>query len=213
MNNNLPKIGERVEKASHFIPKVNTLLDIGCGDGVLMHFIHGRVKRVYGIDNSQKELQKANKLGFKTKLVNLDKEDIPFKANDFDCITCLDVIEHVYDPTKLLSEIHRVLKKNGKLIISTPNVRFSDHLFTLIFKGKFPKTSLDPELYDGGHIHFFTYKDMHLLLQEAGFKKIQESGIINKNERGWKGKLIESFVGAKLMREFRTPGILLIATK
>lgn len=213
LKSNLPKIGERVEKGARFVPKINRLLDVGCGDGVITYFLRNKVKEIYGIDNSRKRLDKAKKLGIHTKLVNLDTQKIPYKANFFDAVTCFDVIEHVYDPQKLVNDIYHVLKNGGILILSTPNIRFSDHLYTLIFKGLFPKTSLDPEVYDGGHIHFFTYKDIHLLLENAGFSEVVDEEIINKEKRGWKGRLVQSIIGQKLMREFRTPGILVLASK
>lgn len=213
MYNRLPKIGERVEKGSHFVPNVTKLLDIGCGDGVLAYFVSKKVKKIYGIDNSYKKLEKAKKRGIFTKYVDLDRKTIPFKTNFFDCVTCFDVIEHVYDPQKLVNNVHKILKDGGTFILSTPNIRFSDHLLKLLFNGIFPKTSLDPDLYDGGHIHFFTYRDIHVLLNKAGFTKIKDEEIINKKKRGWKGRFIQYIVGRKLMREFRSPGILVIATK
>lgn len=213
MFNQLPKPGERVEKASRFVPQCNRLLDVGCGDGIIAHFVKNKVKYIYGVDNFQKDLQKAKKKGLETKLVDLDKDKLPYTANYFDAVTSLDVIEHVKDPTVHVQEMYRVLKKGGVLIISTPNIRFSDHLVQLVFKGVFPKTSLDPDYYDGGHIHFFTYKDMQQLLHKSGFKNIKNEGIINKERRGWKGRLIQSILGETFMREFRTPGILLIAQK
>lgn len=213
MFSQLPKPGERVEKASRFVPKCNRLLDVGCGDGIVAHFVKDKVKYIYGVDNLQKDLQKAEKKGLETKFVNLDKDKLPYTANYFDAVTSLDVIEHVKDPDVHVQETYRVLKKGGILIISTPNIRFSDHLVQLVIKGVFPKTSLDPNYYDGGHIHFFTYKDMQQLLRKAGFKNIKNEGIINKEGRGWKGRLIQAILGEAFMREFRTPGILLIAHK
>lgn len=213
MSEIIPKTGERVEKAARFVPTSRKLLDVGCGDGILIHFIKNRVSEVYGIDNLSPDLQKAKKRGLITKLVNLDKEKLPFNNNTFDVVTCLDVIEHVKDPSIMLKEIYRVLKKNGVIILSTPNIRFSDHLFALIFKGIFPKTSISEAEYDGGHIHFFTYKDLHILFKAQRFMNIQDEEIINKQNRGWKGKLFRLLLGEKFMKEFRTPGILLIAKK
>lgn len=209
----IPKIGERVEFASRFITEGDTLLDVGCGEGIIQYFIRGKVKNLYGIDNSKHELKKAKRRGFITQQINFDEDKFPFKDNFFDVVTCLDVIEHVKDPTLLLGEIHRILKHGGKLIISTPNIRFSDHLFKLIFKGRFPKTSEDPNLYDGGHIHFFTFSDLRSLLTESRFEILKEEGVINKEKRGWRGRILEKIMGKKFMLEFRTPGILIISKK
>ena len=208
----IPKIGERVEFASRFIPKAESLLDIGCGDGTLEYFIKNRISKIYGVDNAIKSVKESKKYYFEIKLVDLNKT-IPYKRNFFDVVTCLDVIEHIKDPNKLFKETYRVLKPNGLLLLSTPNIRFSDHIYKLLFQGIFPKTSTDNNSYDGGHIHFFTFTDIRNLLLANRFKIIEYRGIINKKERGWKGKIIEFLIGSKIMREFRSPGILFIARK
>lgn len=209
----IPKKGERVEIASRYINKANYLLDIGCGEGIISYFIKNKVRKIYGIDNYEILLEKAKRRGLRVKNVDLGRQTFPFGDNFFDVITCLDVIEHVKNPPFLLQEAYRVLKNKGLFIISTPNIRFSDHLFALIFKGVFPKTSLDRSLFDGGHIHFFTFKDLELLLKSAGFKAFEREGIINKEKRGWKGRFLERILGKKFMLEFRSPGILLVAKK
>jgi len=209
----IPRIGERVEFASRYIPKCKKLLDIGCGDGILYYFISGRVKEIYGLDNDTNALKISEKKYNEIKYFNLNDQFFPYSDKTFDCVTCLDVVEHILDPNLLIRNISKVLTNNGVLIISTPNIRFTDHLIKLIFNGSFPKTSVDKSQYDGGHIHFFTYKDLRSLLEKNNLKVIGEEGIINKEKRGWKGQLVEFFLGRKIMNEFRSSGILLIAQK
>jgi methionine biosynthesis protein MetW len=213
MDIQIPKPGERVAFASEFIPRADRLLDVGCGSGIIGHFIRTRIKEIYGIDRFPKELKAARGMGLKTKKINLDIEKFPFQEDYFDVITCLDVIEHVKDPRFLLKNINNVLRKKGLLIVSTPNIRFTDHLVKLVFNGQFPKTSIDTSEYDGGHIHFFTFRDLEELLVMTGFSVKRKEGIINKPERGWKGRVIEFFMGKKLMKEFRSGGILIVAEK
>jgi len=208
----IPKIGERVEVASRYIRECKRILDVGCGDGSLALFIKGKAK-IYGVDKSKKLLKIAKRRGVLIKKLDLDKNSLPYQDSYFDCVTCLDVIEHIKNPYKLIGEIYRVLKKGGFLIISAPNIRFSDHLLTLIFKGNFPITSDDKTAYDGGHIHYFTFSDLREILQGVGFKIIKEEGIINKPKRGIIGKIGEIILGKKIMREFRSPGILIIGEK
>ncbi len=52
--------------------------------------------------------------------IRCDAQSLPFKGNIFDTIICIDVIEHVPDPQKMVSELVRVLKPGGILILSTP---------------------------------------------------------------------------------------------
>lgn len=211
--NNIPKIGERVEVASRYIEKCEKLLDIGCGEGFIKGFLRGKVKKVFGLDKSIKSLSIARGKGIITKCVDLNKQIIPYEDNYFDIVICLDVIEHIIDPLKFLKDIHRVLKTDGKFIISAPNIRFSNHLFQIILKGHFPTTSMDKLAYDGGHIHYFTIGDLKNLLYKTNYSVLKEVGIINKKERGVKGKIGEKILGKKFMREFRSGGILIVARK
>lgn len=213
MRDYVPKIGERVEAASRLVKKCDRLVDVGCGNGIIAHFIGNRVSHIFGVDSSKKMLKQAVKRGLRVKFVDLDAEKIPFKDNYFDVATCLDVIEHVKDPKDLLIKIHRVLKKNGILILSTPNIRFTNHIYNLVVNGRFPKTSLDTSLYDGGHLHFLTYTDALNLIEQTGYSLVIKEGIINKRTRGWKGRVLEFILGKDLMLEFRAPGILLVCKK
>ena len=189
--------GSRVDIALKLLESGDKLLDVGCGDGTLGYYAKAKYKEVYGVDISEKALNIARKRGVITFKVDLNKEALPFSNNFFDAVTCLDVIEHVIDPRFLVGEIHRVLKKGGILIISTPNIRYWRYLFSLIFKGRFPKTSNDTELWDGGHLHYFTFKDVEDLLTKYGFKIITKRGVF----------------GRDFLKEFRSPGIIIKAIK
>jgi hypothetical protein len=51
----------------------------------------------------------------------------------------------------------------------------------ILIKGRFPKTSKDPELYYGGHLHHFTFKDVKEILEKHGFKILIERGVFGMN--------------------------------
>lgn len=210
---NLPKIGERIETASRFIFRCQKLLDVGCGKGDIFYFIRSKVSKIYGIDKSTEDLVQASERGIVTRAVDLDRQNIPYEKDNFDIVTCLDVIEHIKDPIKLIKDIHRVLKNGGRLIVSSPNIRFSSHLNSLVLKGRFPLTSVDKSAYDGGHIHYFTFNDLKQILLNNGFKIEHKEGIINKPKRGIKGRIAKKILGNKFMLEFRSPGILIVAKK
>lgn len=197
----MPKIekGSRIDVALMLLNQGERLLDVGCGSGTLGYFVKKlkRYKEVYGIDLFEKALKIAKKRGLLIKKVDLDKSRFPFKRNYFDAATCLDVLEHLIDPRKTIKEIHRVLKTNGILIISTPNMRYWHHLLTLVFKGRFPKTSADTRRYNGGHLHYFTYKDIEELLKTNGFTTLKKQGVFGKN----------------FMKEFLSPGVIIKARK
>ena len=77
---------------------------------------------VVGVDNSQVAVNFATKRGH--KVVKVDALKLPFKDDLFDVILILDVIEHIKDDNSFLSEAKRVLKKNGKIILTAPALQF-----------------------------------------------------------------------------------------
>ncbi|RLG93988.1 hypothetical protein DRO29_07040 [Candidatus Bathyarchaeota archaeon] len=99
-SNEEPKIekGSRVDVALKLLDKGERLLDIGCGDGTLGYFAKNKYKEVYGVDISEEALKIAEKRGIIVEKVNLNEEKLPFKNEYFDAVTCLDVIEHVFEP-------------------------------------------------------------------------------------------------------------------
>lgn len=106
------------------------VLDVGCGDGVLTWRLSQAGAHACGVDLSEIAIRYARQQHARYKS---DAEffvsscyDMPFPEGHFDAIISSEVIEHVQEPQKLLSEINRVLKRDGVAIISTP-VRFTEH--------------------------------------------------------------------------------------
>ena len=97
-----------------------TLLDFGCGSKPYQSTIQkwGGVIGYVGCDiessghNHQEELID----------VFYDGKTLPFENESFDCIFCSEVLEHIFTPDEILKEINRVLKKNGKILITVPFV-------------------------------------------------------------------------------------------
>jgi ubiquinone/menaquinone biosynthesis C-methylase UbiE len=105
------------------IPKYsNLILDVGCGSGWIAKSLIPKGKQVISLDVSkinplrvQNEIKDANHFPFVA-----DSFRLPFKDDSFYCVIASEVIEHVYEPEKFLAELSRVIKKGGRLIISTP---------------------------------------------------------------------------------------------
>jgi ubiquinone/menaquinone biosynthesis C-methylase UbiE len=94
------------------------VLVVGCGDGTEVACLseYFPSSNVYGIDVNAKQLT-YNRCFIEPG----DAQQMRFKTNEFDLIYSFHVIEHIPDPVKAISEMSRVLRENGDLLIGTPN--------------------------------------------------------------------------------------------
>lgn len=101
-----------------------TILDFGCGDGVLAYRLFQKGAAVYGLDASPIGIRLAKQMHASKKtsvrLLVGSCYDTGFVDNYFDALVSSDVIEHVQDTEKFLTEVRRILKPGGKAVISTP---------------------------------------------------------------------------------------------
>lgn len=96
-------------------------------------------------------------------------KNFPLKSNSFDTAISMDVIEHLYDVDNFLSETLRILKKGGKIIISTPNVISWRNRLNILL-GKNP---LFEQYENIGHVVFLDYKSLKKKMKEFNFKNIE----------------------------------------
>src|SRR5207244_3821228 len=78
----------------------------------------------HGCDVSEVAVVEACGRGVIGVCADLNTGALPYRSGAFDRATCLEVIEHVIDPLQLLRELHRVLRPAGRLILTTPNIRY-----------------------------------------------------------------------------------------
>ena len=160
------------------------ILDIGCGSGHLLYQFRHRFKKLIGLEYSQHRLAHAelNLEGFCFMPIQGTAEDLSALAsNSIDHIVSADTIEHIPDVYKAAEEMYRVLKPGGLLVINTPNIAFLKKR-VLLMAGRFPSTSQTNEglgsdiLFDGGHLHYFTFRSLRLLLEKSGFRMVKKGG-------------------------------------
>lgn len=104
-----------------------TVLDAGCGDGVLLDLLGRQGALAVGLDAEQVGLelarQELKRRGTTASLIQGICEALPFCLGAFDAILAVEVIEHLEDPDRFMSEAGRVLTDEGILIVTTPRRR------------------------------------------------------------------------------------------
>jgi methionine biosynthesis protein MetW len=168
-----PAANPRHDVVLRMLPRGGRLLDVGCWNGDFMARVRdaGLFLELYGVDLIAASVDRATARGFHAKVVDLNAEALPFEDGQFDAVTMLAVLEHVFDPYAMIGEIHRVLAPGGVLAIAVPNVGSFSNRMRILF-GRIPVTSPDPG-WDGGHLHYFTRRDFDDFLTGAGFTILQ----------------------------------------
>lgn len=155
----------KLGKLKNFFPKNKKVLDYGCGDGTVTEML-SEENTAIGVDISKKAIEICRNRGLDCRQIEVDKK-LGFSNNYFDCIFCLETIEHVFDTVALLKEFRRLLKKNGSLVITTPNVAQLSNRIRFLFDKKLHYVETKIE---AGHMRFFTKNSLENLLKENGFE-------------------------------------------
>lgn len=155
------------------IPNANlkgAFLDIGAGDGALLEQIyeHKTFDHIVGIEPASEPIKAA-----KAHIKPLIKHEIfragKFPSNSFDIITCCQTIEHVPDPSTLISEAAKTLKPGGAIFLVSHNYR---SLLAKVLRTKSP-------IYDIEHMQLLSPKSIKYLLEKSGFEGVEVFPIRN----------------------------------
>lgn len=155
--------GRRFLEVDKFITPVSgKVLDIGCHGGLFTERIIKKIssKKIYGIDISSEAIEGAKKRIPVGHFKVANAQQLPFADNSIDVVICLEVIEHVDNPRKVLSEIKRVLKKEGYGIILVP----TDNL---LFKLTWFLWTLKYRVWRHTHVQSFTQDKLEVLIKAA----------------------------------------------
>lgn len=182
------EIDQISEQANYFTPvlrevllkvdvKNASVLDVGCGTGLFLKpLIVAGCTQLYGVDGPQDFTGRALSRGYKevSEVADLNISPLPGANESFDLVVCKDVFEHLLNPTHALSEISRVLKKDGMLLLHVPN-----H-FPLIGRLKFLFTNdidtfsffKEESRWTFPHIRFYEHRDSLQVLAAHNFSLV-----------------------------------------
>lgn len=97
------------------------ILDLGCGTGIYLPHICSISKDVYGCDLSQVMLARAKSKCTNVKFTLASAENLPYTSDYFDVVFCFNSFYHFNNQIKVLKEINRILKKDGRAYIEFYN--------------------------------------------------------------------------------------------
>lgn len=189
--------------AWEYVPsQTSAHLDFGCNKGEFLNRLKNKkIGRLVGVDVSEEAVRQGQLLFPELEIIKIQKaSSLGFDDASFDSITILDVLEHVYEQAELLTELNRLLKNKGRLIVTVPG----QHLFSFLDMGnlkfRFPRLHRwyyclkhsreeyenryvsnpngligDISAKSGWHKHFSRPK-LQKLLTEAGFDLIDFDG-------------------------------------
>ncbi len=156
-------------KSALEVSESKNIIDMGCGNGTVVHALTELGYNAYGVDASEDGVEIANKkVPGKFFVCDVDTAKLPEELLkiQFDTVVSTQTIEHLYSPQIFLEFCYDLLPKGGVIIITTPyhgwlkNVmialfnKFDDHVTALI---------------EGGHIKFFSRKTITKLVSDNGF--------------------------------------------
>lgn len=158
---------DRTWKLLEWVGHNKDVLEIGCSSGYMSRRIAERGCRVVGVEIDEKAAQQAAQ--FCQQVIVADLNDQGWNGQiqqTFDVILMADVLEHLVYPQQVLHEAGSLLRPNGCLVISLPNIvhwitRFS------IFLGQFRYHSFGT--LDISHLRFFTHRTATEMIEEVGF--------------------------------------------
>jgi len=154
----------------HLSLKGKSVLDVGCGGGILTEAIAKEGALCFGIDVEEEAINTAEKHA-KEHSLNITYESIAIenfnKEDYFDIICCMELLEHVKDPQEIIRQCHRKLKPGGWLFLSTLNRTFKSYA-TAILAAEYILKILPKQTHD--YNKFITPGELARALRRCGFE-------------------------------------------
>ena len=157
------------------------ILEIGCSSGATGMAIKQKFPDVkyIGIDTDKESAENAQTRLDKVIIADIEKvqlNTLGFKKECFDLIICADILEHLFDPWKMLYDLREYLTPDGKIFTSIPNVQYINQIINLLH-GKWKYE--DHGLLDATHIRFFTLHEIVKMFNGTDYDITHCSGVTN----------------------------------
>lgn len=174
----LPAAPTELDYALHWLAMERVsgaLLDVGCAGLRLLANAQRQFSKRCGVDIVSFPAWSGHPQ-IDARVCNLDEGPLPFADEAFDAVTCLMVIEHVFDPFHAVREIRRVGKPGARVVLAVPNIAGIKRRLELLL-GRLPVTSAQFSFaegsWDGFHLHNFTQRTFDWLLRREGLTPLR----------------------------------------
>lgn len=147
-----------------FFPHASSYLEIGCGMGYVLSGVENALPslKVFGSEIYSEGLKYAKKRVKRAELFQMDARDIPFE-DEFDAIAAFDILEHIPDDEKVLSQMYRACRKGGGILLAVPQHPF--------LWSRFDEHSC--------HVRRYTSRELRAKVERAGFKTVRTTSFIS----------------------------------
>lgn len=190
------------DKREYFLslvpPGAKKVLDVGCADGGLCAGLAQKGAEVIGLEKNGDSCAKAREKLNKVFLTDIEKFDLPYPKEYFDCIIYADVLEHLSDPLALLKRHIDYLRDGGYIVASIPNIRYYKVIIRLAIGGAWDYS--DGGILDKSHARFFTLLNIKELFSDAGYEIVG----IERNIVASRGFRLLDFLLFGMLKDFLT---------
>jgi len=161
--------------AGHAALEGASVLDVGCGGGILTEAMARRGAKVTGIDMSDKALRVAELHLQESGLdVRYQKAEVEQLAGEFDVVTCMELLEHVPEPAGMVAACSRLVRPGGRVFFSTINRNPKSYLFAVVgaeyVLGLLPKGTHDYQ-------RFIKPSELSRWTRDAGLRSVEMIGM------------------------------------
>jgi 2-polyprenyl-3-methyl-5-hydroxy-6-metoxy-1,4-benzoquinol methylase len=156
-------------------PSIRMVIDVGCGGGDFAEALANAGYAVCGVDLSESAVSAANARGVGRFAVSSVYDNLtePFGVGSFDGAVCIETIEHLYSPGRMLRRVREALRPGGVFIVTTPYWGYAKNILLAV------TNRMDRALtatWEGGHIKHFSRRTLTELLTREGFELIDFKG-------------------------------------
>jgi len=188
---------------SDLIEKNTRVLDVGCGDGILMEYLkYNKEIDIRGIEISKDNVQKCLSKGLTVIEGDAEKDLLQFPDGSFDFVILSQTLQAFLNPEIVINELLRVGKK---AIVTIPNFGFWKVRLHLLIKGTMPITkNLPDEWHNTPNLHMCTIKDFYNFCEDRKIKLDKSLALHNEkissiNKFNLNGKNLSAELGIFLI--------------